>query len=151
MVETFLQLYTISTVVLVLQSLYYDHLYSWWKCKQIEQTQAVRFLILSSTVYFLSLNVKDVINFLRLKKRKNYWCHLSKQLIQAFQYRVAPPWCNTIGNFTTRNISLPHDFHVILYKHYFSLLKRRIQIIWNKFSGQQDLWLEAALHQLGHA
>ncbi|KAG5535778.1 hypothetical protein RHGRI_023520 [Rhododendron griersonianum] len=34
-------LYTISTVVLVLQSLYYDHLYSWWKCKQIEQTQAV--------------------------------------------------------------------------------------------------------------
>ncbi|KAI8542349.1 hypothetical protein RHMOL_Rhmol08G0131800 [Rhododendron molle] len=34
-------LYTISTVVLVLQSLYYDHLYSWWKCKQIEQTHVV--------------------------------------------------------------------------------------------------------------
>ncbi|XP_058228565.1 probable vacuolar amino acid transporter YPQ1 isoform X1 [Rhododendron vialii] len=34
-------LYTTSTVVLVLQSLYYDHVYSWWKCKQIEQTQAV--------------------------------------------------------------------------------------------------------------
>ncbi|GAB4847098.1 hypothetical protein Ancab_026108 [Ancistrocladus abbreviatus] len=27
-------LYTTSTVVLVLQSMYYDHVYSWWKCRR---------------------------------------------------------------------------------------------------------------------
>ncbi|KAH9610927.1 hypothetical protein KSS87_011335 [Heliosperma pusillum] len=26
-------LYTVSTIVLVLQSLYYDHIYTWWKCR----------------------------------------------------------------------------------------------------------------------
>ncbi|XAR57865.1 hypothetical protein NMG60_11026149 [Bertholletia excelsa] len=32
-------LYTISTVVLVLQGVYYDHFYGWWKCQKIEQSQ----------------------------------------------------------------------------------------------------------------
>ncbi|XP_028058096.1 probable vacuolar amino acid transporter YPQ3 [Camellia sinensis] len=34
-------LYTASTVVLVLQSLYYDHLYSWLKAQRIEHNQGV--------------------------------------------------------------------------------------------------------------
>uniref|UniRef100_A0A5B6YIQ5 Putative vacuolar amino acid transporter YPQ1 isoform X1 n=1 Tax=Davidia involucrata TaxID=16924 RepID=A0A5B6YIQ5_DAVIN len=35
-------LYTTSTVVLVLQSLYYDHVYSrWWKCQRVEVNQTV--------------------------------------------------------------------------------------------------------------
>ncbi|GMP28242.1 hypothetical protein CsSME_00003870 [Camellia sinensis var. sinensis] len=32
-------LYTASTVVLVLQTIYYDHFYSWWKCRQIRHSQ----------------------------------------------------------------------------------------------------------------
>ncbi|KAF4393211.1 hypothetical protein G4B88_001945 [Cannabis sativa] len=31
-------LYTISTIVLVLQSVYYDYIHRWWKCKQIKTT-----------------------------------------------------------------------------------------------------------------
>ncbi|XVF15693.1 hypothetical protein REPUB_Repub09cG0177300 [Reevesia pubescens] len=29
-------LYTVSTVILVLQSLYYDYIYGWWKCRRIK-------------------------------------------------------------------------------------------------------------------
>ncbi|XP_021900403.1 seven transmembrane protein 1 isoform X2 [Carica papaya] len=32
-------LYTASTVVLVLQSLYYDHVYRWWKCGRVKASQ----------------------------------------------------------------------------------------------------------------
>jgi uncharacterized protein with PQ loop repeat len=34
-------LYTTSTVVLVLQSIYYDHVYKWWKCKKTDSTEAI--------------------------------------------------------------------------------------------------------------
>ncbi|KAF3439031.1 hypothetical protein FNV43_RR17306 [Rhamnella rubrinervis] len=34
-------LYTVSTIVLVAQSLYYDHIYSWWKRRQIAHNQAI--------------------------------------------------------------------------------------------------------------
>ncbi|XWS33717.1 hypothetical protein CRYUN_Cryun22dG0107300 [Craigia yunnanensis] len=34
-------LYTVSTVVLVLQSVYYDYIYRWWKCKRIKTDNMV--------------------------------------------------------------------------------------------------------------
>ncbi|XP_020537321.1 probable vacuolar amino acid transporter YPQ1 isoform X2 [Jatropha curcas] len=34
-------LYTTSTIVLVLQGLYYDHIYRWWKCQKIDDNQQV--------------------------------------------------------------------------------------------------------------
>lgn len=151
MAQIIWQLYTISTVVLVLQSLYYDHLYSWWKSQKIEHSQRVCCLISSlSNVLPSFLNVNNPVKFLRLKKRKNYWCRLSKLPTQVFQYLVAPPYCSTIWNLTTRNFDLSHVFRVIWYKQFFSWLKRkRIYIIGIDFSGRQDPWLAAALHQLG--
>lgn len=40
------QLYTTSTVLLVLQSLYYDHVYTctWWKTKKADANQPVQLL-----------------------------------------------------------------------------------------------------------
>ncbi|WOH10688.1 hypothetical protein DCAR_0730158 [Daucus carota subsp. sativus] len=34
-------LYTTSTVILVLQCLYYDHVYSWWKSKKVDANQPI--------------------------------------------------------------------------------------------------------------
>lgn len=34
-------LYTISTVILVLQSLYYDHVYSWWKSRKVDSNEPI--------------------------------------------------------------------------------------------------------------
>ncbi|XP_004300590.1 PREDICTED: uncharacterized protein LOC101293205 [Fragaria vesca subsp. vesca] len=35
-------LYTISTIVLVLQTIYYDHFYTWWKCGKVSVNQATQ-------------------------------------------------------------------------------------------------------------
>lgn len=50
------QLYTTSTVILVLQSLYYDHVYTctWWKTKKADANQPVHYFPLP--LFFLLTN-----------------------------------------------------------------------------------------------
>ena len=89
----FLQLYTISTLVLVFQCVYYDYIPRRLKYRQINSKHEVQFnfLVPKSIQKVFSYNqpfltgLLKVCYYFRLKTRKNHWGLIS-QMIQAFRY-----------------------------------------------------------------
>jgi len=69
------QLYTITTVVLVLQSLYYGHIYKWWKSRKIKSPSKVRSMIWLWYVYILRRALSKSVS--PQESKRNFKCYIS--------------------------------------------------------------------------